>query len=93
MLSFFLHFHGLDQYRKEIFEVKFKERRIRNHLLLCLARYRLFVLIIGLICLLTIVAQIVFQSVFFADKSFAQSLNCNPSIDFIVKNFMINAFV
>lgn len=87
MLSFFLHFHGLDQYRKEIFEVKFDERTIEHRCFLSSARFRLFVLIIGLICLLTIVAQIVFQSIFFADKSFAQSLNCNQSIDFIRREY------
>ena len=48
-----------------------------EYLLFVSARFRLFVLLIGLISLLTILAQIIFQSILLAKKSFADELNTN----------------
>jgi hypothetical protein len=58
------------------------------------ARFRLFVLIIGLISLLTVLAQIIFQSILLADKPYGHTINnCMKEMFFFKLKFFIKSII
>jgi hypothetical protein len=77
MLFFYSFFHGWGQLMKEIFEVKNKFFFFVILKISILARFRLLILIIGLISLLAVIAQLIFQSILLARKPYGHTLtNC-----------------
>jgi hypothetical protein len=79
MVSSFLFFHGWERSTNEIFEVSRQSDPVEVHRLndVCLVRYRAYILVIGLVSLLGILAQIIFQSVLLSKKPYGHTLsNC-----------------